>query len=51
MLSSYSSADFTKQGKYIVSRDYLTVKIWDTCNSKKPITSVTLNDSFKTKLS
>ena len=51
MLSSYSSADFTKQGKYIVSRDYLSVKLWDVCNNKKPILSVSLNDSFKTKLS
>jgi serine/threonine-protein phosphatase 2A regulatory subunit B len=51
MLSSYSSADFTKQGKYIVSRDYLSVKLWDVCNNKKPILNVSLNDSFKTKLS
>ena len=51
MLSSYSSADYSKQGKYIVSRDYLSVKIWDVCNNKKPVLNVNLNDSFKTKLS
>lgn len=50
-LSSYSSADFTKQGKYVVSRDYLTAKIWDVCNTKKPVISVPLNDGFKGKLS
>ena len=51
MLSSYSSGDFTKQGKYIVSRDYLSVKIWDICNTKKPVTNVVLYDGFKSKLS
>lgn len=51
LLSSYSSGDFVKQGKYIVSRDYLTVKIWDVCNTKKPVLNLTLQDSLKSKLS
>lgn len=51
LLSSFTSAEFTNGGKYIVSRDYLTVKIWDVCNNKKPVTSVSLNDGFKGKLS
>lgn len=42
MISSYSSVDFTKNGKYILSRDYLTVKVWDICNAKKPVTSITV---------
>jgi len=51
MLSSYSSGDFSKQGKYIVCRDYLSVKVWDICNTKKPVTNVVLYDGFKSKLS
>ena len=42
LLSGYSSADFTKQGRYLVSRDYLTVKIWDICNTKKPVLNIPL---------
>ena len=51
MLSSFASGDFSKQGRYLISRDYLTVKIWDVCNNKKPLINVSLNDSFKSKLS
>ena len=51
MLSSFTSGDFTKQGKYIISRDYMSVKIWDICNTKKPVTNVVLHDGFKSKLS
>lgn len=40
MISCYSSADFTKNAKYLVSRDFLTVKIWDICNTKKPINTI-----------
>ena len=40
MISSYSSADFLKGGKYLVSRDFLTVKIWDVCNTKKPVNTI-----------
>jgi serine/threonine-protein phosphatase 2A regulatory subunit B len=51
MLSSFTSADFTQQGKYVVSRDFLTVKLWDVCNTKKPVISISVNDGFKSKLS
>ncbi len=51
MLGSYSSAEFTRQGKYIASRDFLTVKIWDTCNAKKPVITIPVNEGLKGKLS
>lgn len=50
MVSSYSSAELMKGGKYLVSRDYLTVKIWDICNTKKPISVITVQESVKAKL-
>lgn len=50
LLSSYSDAKFMKGGKYVISRDCLTVKLWDVCNPKKPVTTVLLNDGLKTKL-
>ncbi len=42
-LTSYSSADFCKQGKYIVARDFLSIKVWDVCNSKKPVNTILIN--------
>jgi serine/threonine-protein phosphatase 2A regulatory subunit B len=39
-VSSISSATFSKNGKYLVSRDCLTVKIWDVANPNKPLNSI-----------
>ena len=50
LLASHSDAKFIKNGKYIVSRDCLSVKLWDICNPKKPVTTVVLNDGYKAKL-
>lgn len=51
MISSYSSIDYLKGGKFIISRDFLTVKVWDVCNTKKPVMTVTVQDTLKAKLS
>ena len=37
-------------GKHIATRDCLSVKIWDVCNSKKPVKTIMLNDGIKSKL-
>ena len=50
MISSYSSVDFIKGGKFIVSRDFLTVKVWDVCNTKKPVNTITVQEGIKGKL-
>ena len=34
-ISSISSATFSKNNIYLISRDYLTVKVWDSANTKK----------------
>ena len=50
LISSYSSAQFIKKGKYVAARDYLNVKIWDICNASKPLMTISLQDSLKSKL-
>ena len=50
LLSSYCSLKFTRAGKYIATRDCLTVKLWDVCNPKKPVSQIMLNDGLKSKL-
>jgi hypothetical protein len=42
LISSYSSAMFLQNGRYLVTRDFLTVKLWDLANNKKPVSSVTV---------
>lgn len=42
MISSYSSISFLNNNKYIVGRDYLTIKVWDISKTDKPITSITI---------
>ncbi len=50
LISNISSATFTPNAKYIVTRDYLSVKVWDVCNSKKPVSCTILNEGLKSKL-
>lgn len=42
LVTNYSSVEFLRGGKYIVARDFLTVKVWDVCQSKKPVCEVVL---------
>lgn len=39
-----------QNGKYIVSREYLNVKIWDMNNTKKPLHNICVQESLKSKL-
>ena len=50
LLANYTDVSFLRNGKYIATRDCLTVKLWDVCNAKKPINTIMLNDGIKSKL-
>ncbi len=50
MISSVSSLQFNKGGKYIVSKDYLNVHIWDVNNLKKPVSVIPVMENLKPKL-
>lgn len=50
MISSYSGVNFLPNNRLLVSRDFLTVKIWDLANTKRPIANITIQDSLKSKL-
>lgn len=49
--SSISDIKFSPNGRYIVSRDYLTVKIWDINMNNKPIQTINVHDQLKERLS
>ncbi|KAH3676210.1 hypothetical protein WICPIJ_009170 [Wickerhamomyces pijperi] len=48
--SSISDVKFSSDGRYIASRDYLTVKIWDINMEKEPVKTINIHDHLKDKL-
>mmetsp|Transcript_21027 Transcript_21027/g.35479 ORF Transcript_21027/g.35479 Transcript_21027/m.35479 type:complete len:413 (+) Transcript_21027:205-1443(+) len=51
IVASISDASFTKDGRYIISRDYLTLKIWDINMENQPVKVININDNLKSMLS
>jgi serine/threonine-protein phosphatase 2A regulatory subunit B len=47
IISSVSDAKFTADGRYILSRDYLTLKLWDTNIESRPIAILPIHDYLK----
>jgi len=51
IISSISDVKFSRDGRYILSRDYLTLKIWDmNMDGKKPLRTFNIHDYLRTKL-
>ncbi|RCH94564.1 protein phosphatase 2A regulatory subunit cdc55 [Rhizopus azygosporus] len=50
IISSISDAKFSNDGRYIISRDYLTLKIWDVNMEKKPLRTINIHDNLRSKL-
>ena len=50
IVSSISDVKFTMDGRYVVSRDFLSVKTWDPKMPKTPLLTTMLYEPLKTKL-
>ncbi|KAI7856055.1 WD40-repeat-containing domain protein [Circinella umbellata] len=50
IISSISDVKFSRDGRYILSRDYLTLKLWDVNMDNKPISTVSIHDNLRSKL-
>eukprot|EP00163_Fabomonas_tropica_P007427 TRINITY_DN1713_c2_g1_i4.p1 TRINITY_DN1713_c2_g1~~TRINITY_DN1713_c2_g1_i4.p1 ORF type:complete len:450 (-),score=113.87 TRINITY_DN1713_c2_g1_i4:365-1714(-) len=50
IISSISDVKFSRDGRYIVSRDYLTLKIWDVNMEAKPVKSIQIQEYLRPKL-
>ncbi|KAI2803347.1 Serine/threonine-protein phosphatase 2A 55 kDa regulatory subunit B alpha isoform [Blomia tropicalis] len=50
LISLISDLKFTKNGRYMVTRDYLTVKIWDLNMDKKPVETYYVHDYLRNRL-
>ncbi|GAA5822556.1 hypothetical protein JCM10212_002458 [Sporobolomyces blumeae] len=50
IISSVSDVKFSRDGRYILSRDYLTLKIWDINMENKPVQTINVHDHLRSKL-
>lgn len=50
IISSISDIKFSRDGRYLLSRDYMTLKLWDLNMEKKPVRTITVHDNLRSKL-
>lgn len=50
IISSISDFKFSHDGRYMLARDYLTLKIWDLNMESKPLKVINIHDHLKGKL-
>uniref|UniRef100_A0A8C3AS26 Serine/threonine-protein phosphatase 2A 55 kDa regulatory subunit B n=1 Tax=Cyclopterus lumpus TaxID=8103 RepID=A0A8C3AS26_CYCLU len=50
IISSISDVKFSHNGRYLMTRDYLTVKVWDLQMENKPIETYQVHDYLRGKL-
>ncbi|KAF3987584.1 hypothetical protein FT663_04401 [Candidozyma haemuli var. vulneris] len=48
--SSISDVKFSQDGRYIVSRDYMTVKLWDLAMERKPVATINVHEHLRDRL-
>jgi len=50
IISSISDIKFSSDGRYILARDYLTLKLWDMNMESKPVKTIRIHDYLRSKL-
>jgi len=50
IISSISDVKFSHDGRYILSRDYLSLKIWDVNMESRPLKTIPIHDHLRGKL-
>jgi len=50
IISSISDVRFSNSGRHMISRDYLTIKLWDLNMNSKPIQTYIVHDYLRSKL-
>ncbi|KAF4552295.1 Protein phosphatase PP2A regulatory subunit B [Elsinoe fawcettii] len=50
IISSISDVRFSNDGRYILSRDYLTVKIWDVKMDSRPVKTIPIHEHLRPRL-
>lgn len=50
IIASVSDAQFSPDGKYILSRDYMTLKLWDVKMENRPLKVFNMHEGLRSKL-
>ncbi|RWS24800.1 Protein phosphatase PP2A regulatory subunit-like protein [Leptotrombidium deliense] len=50
IISSISGIRFSNNGRYLISRDYLSIKVWDMNMDSKPVESYLVHEYLRSKL-
>ncbi|CAO3685518.1 unnamed protein product [Umbelopsis vinacea] len=50
IIASISDVKFSNDGRYILARDYLTLKIWDINMDNKPVTTINIHEKLRNRL-
>ncbi|RWS12507.1 Protein phosphatase PP2A regulatory subunit-like protein [Dinothrombium tinctorium] len=50
IISSISGIRFSNSGRYLISRDYLSIKVWDMNMDSKPVESYLVHEYLRSKL-
>lgn len=50
IISSIADAKFSRDGRYVFSRDYLTLKVWDTHMESEPVSVINVNQALRPHL-
>ncbi|PVU84542.1 hypothetical protein BB559_007575 [Furculomyces boomerangus] len=50
IISSVSDVKFSSDGRYILSRDYLTIRLWDINMESHPVSTINVHDYLRSKL-
>eukprot|EP01121_Diplochlamys_sp_Union-15-3_P018487 TRINITY_DN6726_c0_g4_i2.p1 TRINITY_DN6726_c0_g4~~TRINITY_DN6726_c0_g4_i2.p1 ORF type:complete len:481 (+),score=72.48 TRINITY_DN6726_c0_g4_i2:52-1494(+) len=50
LVTTISDVKFSKDGRFICARDYLTMKVWDLRSEKKPVKTIKFNEHLVSKL-
>ena len=50
IISSISDVKFSHNGRYLLTRDYLTVKVWDLQMESRPVEVFAVHDYLRSKL-
>lgn len=50
IISSISDAKFSRDGRYIISRDYMTLKLWDMNMESRPVKVFNVHEALRSRL-
>lgn len=50
IIASLSDVKFSRDGRFLLSRDYLTLKLWDTHMESRPVLTVPMHEHLRSKL-